>query len=47
MTCVICGQEIRQVASATLELAMFQHLLWIHGIIEKENSDEISLLDLW
>jgi hypothetical protein len=33
MSCRICGKEIPQVSSATLELALFQHLLWIHGVL--------------
>lgn len=37
MICLICGQPVKQVSSATPELAMFQHLLWIHGILVKES----------
>lgn len=33
MTCRICGKEVKQVSSATPELALFQHLLWIHGVL--------------
>ena len=36
--CRICGEEALQVASATPELAMFQHLLWIHGIRGSEEA---------
>lgn len=36
VVCKFCGKAIKQVASATLELAVFQHYLWIHGVIEKE-----------
>jgi hypothetical protein len=32
MTCRICGTVVKQVSSATPELAMFQHFLWIHGV---------------
>lgn len=35
MTCPVCGIEVRQVSSATPELAMFQHLLWIHNVVMK------------
>lgn len=34
--CKFCGKEIKQVASATLELAVFQHYLWIHSVLEKD-----------
>ena len=31
MVCPLCQVVIRQVSSATPELAMSQHLLWIHS----------------
>lgn len=36
MICRVCGKLIKQVASATPEIAMFQHLLWIHNILDKD-----------
>ena len=29
--CAVCGQAVPQVASATPELAMWQHMNWIHN----------------
>ena len=45
MTCPVCQAEVRQVASATPELAMFQHLLWMHGVVVKEGEREGSDAD--
>lgn len=36
MVCRVCGKTIVQVSSATSELAMFQHLLWIHDMLDKK-----------
>lgn len=35
--CPVCGKSVKQVASATLSLALWQHFNWLHtAILEKE-----------
>ena len=32
--CPVCNEEVKQVSSATLGLAVSQHILWMHGVEE-------------
>jgi hypothetical protein len=43
VTCYICGTVVKQVSSATPELAMFQHLLWIHGMLNNSREGDTEM----
>ena len=33
-TCLVCGNEVTCVSSASIAIAMFQHLLWVHNRLD-------------
>jgi hypothetical protein len=33
ISCLICKDGIKWMSSATLEVALFQHMLWMHEVL--------------